>query len=82
MRTEGKGLFKQGTIWTDADIALLKIGYQNGDNISEIALNRGRTESAVMNKLKQLKMLPSGRRKKASDNQDVRLERYNSNGKE
>ena len=81
MRTEGKGLLKQGSFWTDVDKEMLKIGYLEGDSISEIALNQGRSESAVMNKLKQLKMLPSGRRKKSSDNQDVWLGRYNSDDK-
>ena len=64
MRRDGKGLFNQGTIWAEADKEMLKIGYLDGDSISEIALNRGRSESAIMNKLKQLKMLPPAKRKK------------------
>ncbi len=58
MRQEGKGLLKQGTFWTDEDISMLKIGYMEGDTITDIALNRGRSEPAVLNKLRQLKMLP------------------------
>ncbi len=64
MRKEGKGLFKQGTFWTDVDKEMVKIGYLDGDSISEIALNQGRSESAVMNKLRQMKMLPPPMRKK------------------
>ena len=64
MRNEGKGLFNQGTFWTEVDKELLKDAYLDGDSISEIALNRGRSESAIMNKLKQLKMLPPAKHKK------------------
>ena len=64
MRTEGKGLLKQGSFWTDVDKEMLKIGYLEGDSISEIALNQGRSESAVMNKLRQMKMLPPPMKKK------------------
>lgn len=68
MRNGDRRMSREGEYWTDEDKDILNRAYKNGVSITEIALMLERSESAIYQKVEQLKLCsrnPFSMRKRA-----------------